>query len=345
MKTYLQEKLDAYLNRRDFLKIIGILGISFAASPNSIAMPLTEVKFDKRLHKVEHTLPLMGTSVMISVLDESVNRAEEAVETGFDNIRKLSAIFDRFKINTTVGILNTDRQIKDVPPQLLEVLNKSVYYYRLSEGAFDVTVKPLVDLLKDSFMRTGKPPAEKEIREALRLVGSDKLYFSKQMVKLQEGMGLTFDGIAKGYIVDKTAELIKSKGVSYALINAGGDIRAIGNRKWKVAIRDPFNLNNYVDVIVLNNNAIATSGNYEIYFDKEKLYCHIVNPTTGISPSLSSSTSVIAETVADADALSTTAFVFKPLQAKRFLEKFGKQGLIITHQGIKVATKDWPGLA
>ncbi len=345
MKGYLQKALEASLKRRDFLKIASILGISLSISPVTTAATLTEVKFDKKLHKLEHTLPLMGTDVTITVLDSSADRAEEAIEAGFDCIRRLSTIFDRFKTNTTVSVLNTRGKLDDVPPQLQEVWQRSFYYYRLSQGAFDVTVKPLVDLLKDAFAQTGKPPSESQIREALKVVGSDKVSFSNRRIRLLEGMGLTFDGIAKGYIVDKTAELIKSKGVPYALINAGGDIRAIGDRKWKVAIRDPFDKEAYVDVIALNNNAIATSGNYEVYFDKEKLYCHIVNPSTGISPRLSSSTSVIAKTVTDADALSTTAFVLKPLQAKNFLERIGKAGLIITRQGIKLVTNNWPRIA
>ncbi len=344
MKTYLQKELDACLDRRDFLKIMGILGISLATPP-AFATPLREVKFNKKLHKIERTLPLMGTMVTITVLDPSPNRAEEAVERGFARIKELSQIFDRFKSNTIVGVLNAHGYINDIPPELGYVLKKSLYYYRLTQGAFDVTVKPLVDLLKNSFARTGKPPTHQEIKEALSLVGANKIFFDGKVVRLKDGMGLTFDGIAKGYIVDKTAELIKKIGVKHALINAGGDIRAIGKRNWKIAIRNPFNLESYVDMIVLNDNAIATSGNYEIYFDQEKLYGHIVDPTTGLSPRLNSSTSVIAETVADADALSTTAFVFRPLQAKRFMEAIGKQALIITRQGIKVATKNWPSLA
>jgi len=344
MKTFLQKELNACLDRSDFLKIMGILGISLAAPP-AFATPLSKVKFNKKLHKIERSLPLMGTIVTITVLDPSPERAEEAVERGFAKIKELSQIFDRFKANTVVGMLNANGYINDTPPELAYVLKKSLYYYRLTQGAFDVTVKPLVDLLKNSFARAGKPPTEQEIKEALSLVGAHKISFDGKGIRLKDGMGLTFDGIAKGYIVDKTADLIKKIGVKYALINAGGDIRAIGKRNWKIAIRDPFDLNKYVDVVVLNDNAIATSGNYEIYFDQEKLYCHIVNPTTGLSPRLNTSTSVIVQTVADADALSTTAFVFRPLQAKRFLETIGKQALIITRQGIKIATKNWPSLA
>ena len=155
-------------------------------------------------------------------------------------------------------------------------------------------------------------------------------------------MGITLDGIAKGYIVDKTAELIKNMGIKYALINAGGDIRVIGNKYFKIAIRDSFKPSDYVEIINLKDAAIATSGNYERYFDKEKKFFHIINPKTGESPLKLSSVSVIAKTVTDADAISTAAFTFSPLLAKRFIESTNNSALIITRNGFQIRSKDWP---
>ena len=101
-------------------------------------------------------------------------------------------------------------------------------------------------------------------------------------------MGITLDGIAKGLIVDWAAEELTRRGIDHFLINAGGDIRVAGGKgdgaPWRIAIRDPKSSDSYAAVIRLRDGAIATSGNYEVYFDREKLYHHIVSPWNGLSP-------------------------------------------------------------
>ena len=91
-------------------------------------------------------------------------------------------------------------------------------------------------------------------------------------------MQISLDGIAKGYIVDQAANLINLNRIKYALINAGGDVRVIGgkspNKAWKIGIKDPLEKREYTEVFELNNGAVATSGNYENYFDKDKIHHH-----------------------------------------------------------------------
>jgi len=329
------------LNRRDFLKLVGILSIGLAKPVFSF--PVGEIFFDKRLHKLEKTLPLMDTFVTITVYDQSSDKAQEAIELGFSEMKRLINIFNRYEGGTQISKLNEDGVLKDVPKEMYFVMKKASYYYHLSNGAFDITVKPVVDLLKEGF-KAGTPPTIKEIKEVLNLVDASSLYFDEDKIKfLKKGMGITLDGIAKGYIVDKTAELIKNMGIKYALINAGGDIRVIGNKYFKIAIRDPLKPSDYVEIINLKDAAIATSGNYERYFDKEKKFFHIINPKKGESPLKLSSVSVIAKTVTDADAISTAAFVFSPsLLAKRFIESTNNSALIITRNGFQIRSKGWP---
>jgi len=328
------------LDRRDFLKLVGILSIGLAKP--AFSFPVGEIFFDKKLHKLEKTLPLMDTFVTITVYDQSSDKAQEAIELGFSEMKRLINIFNRYEGGTQISKLNEDGVLKDVPKEMYFVMKKASYYYHLSNGAFDITVKPVVDLLKERF-KAGTPPTIKEIKEALNLVDASSLYFDENKIKfLKKGMGITLDGIAKGYIVDKTAELIKNMGIKYALINAGGDIRVIGNKYFKIAIRDPFKPSDYVEIINLKDAAIATSGNYERYFDKEKKFFHIINPKKGESPLKLSSVSVIAKTVTDADAISTAAFVFSPLLAKRFIESTNNSALIITRNGFQIRSKDWP---
>ena len=117
--------------------------------------------------------------------------------------------------------------------------------------------------------------------------------------------------------------MLAANGVHNHLINAGGDIRTSGTadkgRAWTVAIQDPGKSRDYPDIITMKDGAIATSGNYEIYYDKEKLFHHIINSHTGQSPHLSSSVTVIAPTVMDADAMATSVFVMEPTAGVQFV--------------------------
>jgi len=341
MEGYLKRVLMRSLDRRDFLKYVGILSTTLIAPPGFAAFK--KEKFNKKLHKVERTLPLMGTFVTITVMDPSLDRAEEAIEAGFAEVKRLSHIFNRFASSSYVSELNAKGNLVDVPPEMKTVIDRVFYYYRLTDGAFDVTVKPLVDLLKYSFVTTGHPPTPEKVKEVLALIGGNQIsYKNGQISFLKEGMGITLDGIAKGYIVDKTAELIVKKGIKYVLVNAGGDIRGIGDKSWKIAIRDPFMPDAYIETITLKNNAIATSGNYEVYFDKEKLYTHIVNPHTGCCPARSSSVSILARTTMDADALSTTVFILHPVAGKNFIDRLPNvEGLVVTRDGFKIYSQGW----
>ena len=157
-------------------------------------------------------------------------------------------------------------------------------------------------------------------------------------------MRITLDGIAKGYIVDAASSILMSCGIENHLINAGGDIKAIGIRDdgepWKVAIQDPLKENNHLDVIELTDAAVATSGNYENYFDREKMFHHIVNPKTGLSPFLNTSASVIAPTVMEADVLATSLLIMESVDGIRLIDSFPRcEALIIsrTHQSKKSA--------
>ena len=135
-------------------------------------------------------------------------------------------------------------------------------------------------------------------------------------------------------------------GIENYLINAGGDIRVKGEksrgRPWRIAIQDPEKRGNYPDVICMKEGAIATSGNYEIYFDREKLFFHIIDPRTGRSPLTDISVSVVSKTACDADALSTAVFVMKPEEGIRFINSLPKrEAFIITRERRRLKSAGW----
>lgn len=305
-------KMETLRNRREFLKFMGALGIG--ATP-LVLFPLTQAKvFSPGLSTANKTRPLMGTYVTVTVLDPSGDRATEAMETAFAEIERLIPLMDRHACDTPVAHLNRAGRLKDVPPELDEVINLGMRIHHLTGGLFDITVKPILDLFENFFSLTSGPPPAIEVQKVLQQVGARNVHYGKGDIRfLKEGMEITLDGIAKGYIVDRAISVLKSLGIRHALINAGGDIRALGDKggvtPWKIAIQDPLDKNRIVQTIPLQDRAIATSGNYENYFDPDKKFHHIINPQTGLSPQRFSSVSVLASSLSVADALSTAAFI------------------------------------
>ncbi len=340
-----QEKLLT-MDRRRFLKLSGILGVGFATTG---LLPISEsVAFNRKLYKVTKTRPGMGTFVSITLMHPSKAEAEEVIGKAFEEMDRVISLMDRYRPDSPIGVLNKEGRLADLPSDVARVLDRSLYFYGQSNGAFDMTVQPMVDLYKRQFETKGLPPSETDLEKVLALVDASAIQFDGKSVRFKkEGMGITLDGIAKGYIIDCAAELIKRHGIKHALINAGGDIRAAGGKEngtpWKVGVQNPDKEGPYLDIVKMNDGAMATSGNYEIYFDEEKLYHHIVNPRTGLSPRQTDSVTVMASSVMDADALSTAVFVLEPDAGKRFIEGIpGTACLILGRDKKRIASKGWP---
>ena len=334
------------MDRRRFLKLSGILGVGFATGG---LLPVSEsVAFNRKLYKVTKTRTGMGTFVSITLMHPSKIQAEEVIGQAFEEMDRVIALMDRYRPDSPIGVLNKEGGLADLPTEVARVLDRSLYFYKQSNGAFDMTVQPMVDLYKRHFDTKGLPPSETELDKVLALVDASAVQFDGKSIRFKkEGMGITLDGIAKGYVIDCVAELIKRHGIKHALINAGGDIRVAGGKKngtpWKVGVQNPDEGGPYLDIVKMKDGAMATSGNYEIYFDEEKLYHHIVNPRTGISPRQSDSVTVMASNVMDADALSTAVFVLEPDAGRRFIEGTpGTACLILGRDKERIASKGWP---
>ncbi|MFZ7111564.1 MAG: FAD:protein FMN transferase [Desulfatiglandales bacterium] len=337
------------MNRRSFLKFSGILGLGVASTG---LMPLTAeaVRFDRNLHKVSKTRLAMGTVVSMTLIHSSRDQAEEAMGQAFREIDRLTGLMNRFDDATAVGHLNREGYLNDLPPEVAQVIARSLDYYRISQGTFDITVKPVVDLFKMKFQdKDHTPPTERELNDALKLVDAGSVQMNGRRVSFgKPGMGITLDGIAKGYIVDRASRILSDGGIKNHLINAGGDIRTSGEKAdkkpWTVAIQDPKKEKDYPDTIQMRDGAIATSGNYEVFFDREKMFHHIVNPRTGLSPQLNTSVSVLARTAMDADALSTTVFVMAPQKGIQFIDNLPRcECFIVADKGKILKSTGWKG--
>jgi len=325
------------LSRRTFLSLSAIAALS--ATVLSLPIPCETVKFNNKLYKVSFSRPAMGTFVNITVMDTSRERAEKAIEKSYQEMDRLIPLLSRFDSSSPVSLLNQDGYLKDTPSELLQLLNVSSHYNLNSSGAFDITVLPILTLIEKSFSTTGQAPAEYELNKMRSVVGSRHLMISEGCVSFaRSGMAITLDSIAKGFIVDKVMATLHAEGVRHALVNGGGDIAVLGGkgegRPWRIAIQDPHQQGKQLEVLSLHNGAVATSGNYEVFFDKEKLYHHLISPVNALPANDNVSVSIQASSAMEADALATAVFVMGARNGTKYLNDTTTiNGLIVSSDG------------
>ena len=145
------------MSRRAFLSLTGTLSLGVA----TLGIPLSTeaVKFDRTLYKVSKSRLGMGTFINMLAFHPSKEEAEEAMGQAFEEINRLTAFMTRFETNSYIGHLNESGFLGDPPAEVMEVLNSSLHYHRLSEGNFDITIKPVVDLYQESFRVNNGPPS------------------------------------------------------------------------------------------------------------------------------------------------------------------------------------------
>jgi len=331
-----ENKQPGRMDRRSFLKWAGMAG---GGALVAVAVPTVfSQRFNRELHQVRHTRLMMGTFVQITTLDPSQERAAEAVERAFTQMARLESLLTRFDANSPVGQLNDTGRLDGPPPELLQVLAGAQQVHRATHGAFDITVLPLLTALESS-VSAGQVSDPARLKAAAELVGLEHLQAGQRSVRLtRSGMGITLDGIAKGYIVDQGLAALSQAGVTRALINAGGDIRSLGvNRQgqpWQVAVQDPAKKDGVLTVIGLQDRAVATSGNYEVYFDNQKLFGHILDPKEAGVPSQAASVSITAPTAMMADAMATAVFALGARRGMEVLEARAELGAyVLDRQG------------
>lgn len=327
-------------------KMAALLSMGFEC----VAGPLTteSTRLVDGRWKVAQSLPAMGTVVALTVLHDSRQLAEHAIGGSFAEMDRLIAVLNRFESNSALGVLNRDGRLDAAPDELVAVLGSAAGLHRLSGGAFDITVQPVVDLLSERHAAGfTTPPGADELREVMQRVDGTRVLVQGRDVRLQgEGMGITLDGIAKGFIVDSMSETLSGLGAVDHLVNAGGDIRAAGGKEggapWTVAIQDPTRGEPLPERVQLHGGAIATSGSYEIYFDQQRTWHHLVDSRSGRSPQECSSVSVKAPSVMHADALATTVFVMGPAAGTRLIESLpGCECLIVGGENQIVRSSGW----
>lgn len=301
----------------------------------------------KEIPLVKQSRLIMGTIVEIKVADKDSQKAKRAINKAFAEIEKVNSLMSTYIEESEVSILNREGEAQ-VSKETLEVIRGAVKISSLSQGAFDITVKPLLDLWK-RVKSERKLPTREEIEKILPLVSFNNIEINGERVKFKvPGMKIDLGGIAKGYAVDKATDALKKEGIGNALISAGGDIYVLGLRSnkepWTIGIQHPRERNKILEKIKLTNKAVTTSGDYERYFMLNRVrYSHIVNPKTGYPVSeVPSSVSIIAQNCTLADGLATACFVLGPDKGMKLIEGLPQVEGMIVGSGMKVFySKGW----
>ena len=316
------------MERRNFLKLLGAAGVAAAGGAVIANLARFESLRHDGAYRVSMTRGALGTHVDITAFGPSQYETEDAVAAAFADVSEMERMLTRYGNMSPVAELNAEGRLENLPEPMAALLGSCMRFYRATGGAFDITVKPVLDRLAANARLS-----DREIEGLLAHVGSDKLAFDGSRLAIPEGMGITFDGCAPGFIADRAAGILASRGIQDFLVNAGGEIRTSGSpaegKAWHVAIQDPQKRGNYPGYIAMHQNAVSTSGNYEVYFSEDRLSHHIIDAHTGRSPKLAASVTVTAPTALEADILSTALFVMAPEEAVAFTSKHPQYACLI----------------
>lgn len=315
-------------SRRQFIQIMGLSAAGAAAWQLGIKPRLAG------LAEISVSRVLMGTVVNLTVVGEDEEAANTAVIATLDRMSYLETILSRHQAHSQLSQLNQNGLLHQPDAALVTVLNQAQAISVQSNGAFDVTVKPLVDLYEDYHTRNALPP-ETAVLAALPLVDYRNLSVSNDQIAFaQSGMALTVDGIAKGYVVDEGTAVLRDRGFENILVEAGGDLLASGQKSpetsWQIGIQSP-RQKQLLAKFSIENKAVATSGDYMQAYSPDLRNHHILDPRTGYSAPTLASATVVAPSAMLADGLATAVMVMSPREAFDLLvQNSACEGYLVT---------------
>lgn len=304
-----------------FFMFSSLLGVIYLTgchkAPATSTEPLSRTEF------------VLGTVAKISIYD---HQSEEILDLAANRLYELEDTLSINKTGTLIDEINAQAGISpvQVDADTFSVIEKGLAYSQLTDGAFDISVGPIVKLWNIGFPDARIPSAQ-EISTALPLVGFDKVQLNAEdsTVYLEEkGMQLDLGGIGKGYAADEIADLLRSQGVEHALIDLGGNLYTLGTKVdgslWNIGVQDPFNpRGKIIGRLTTADESIVTSGIYERFIEDEAghKYHHILDPKTGYPyENEIAGVTIVSKHSTDGDALSTSVFALGIEKGLEFVE-------------------------
>lgn len=273
-----------------------------------------------------YTGTFFDTVVTVKIYDSR----DESIRKGCEELcREYDTKFSSTAEGSEIAMINqAGGKPTKVSQDTAVLIKKGLYYGKLSNGAFDITIGS-VSSLWDFKAENPKVPSRSAVREALSHVDYKKVVVEGSTVTLEDPKAsLDVGAIAKGYIADRLKEYLESQGVRHAAINLGGNFLAVGGKPdgspFNVGIQKPFSESGVpLTSVKLKDQSIVTSGTYQRYFEQDgTLYHHILDPSTGYPCSNGlNSVTILTDSSLTADALSTTCFILGPEKGMDLINK------------------------
>jgi thiamine biosynthesis lipoprotein len=304
-----------------------------------------------RLKTVQKTETIMGTEATITAVAASESEAAAAIDAGMAELRRFDRMMSLYKDDSEITKVNmaAGKAAVKVSPEIIEVVEAANRVSELTDGAFDITVGPLV-VLWQMRLKEGKMPTDEEIMNIKPRVNYKNIIIDKKTSTLflkNRNMIMDLGGAAKGYAADKTAELLSNRGIKNGIVALAGDIRVMGHRSdgtpWHIGVQDPREKDKTMAVLKLSDKSISTSGDYERFrIVGKKRYHHIIDPRTGKPSESMISVTLIGNSGALVDPLTTALFIVGKGKAMKLVKELGCE-LIVEDSSGKVNMS--PGIA
>ncbi len=286
----------------------------------------------------ERSFYVMGSRVNLKLYASSEQLFHRVVQACLERTKEIDRLFSNYREDSVLAQVNRNVGVGPVlvPREFLRLTLASVDYSKFTNGAFDITIGELFKLWKGK-TKSGRIPEEKEVLQALRCTGFEKIKIDTQKLQIfldSDCVSLDFGAIGKGYAVDQMVRIARGNGIMRGTINFGGNIYAMGSPDnsefWEIGVKKPGSDSTIITKLYLKEKGVATSGDYERYFEhKGKKYSHIIEPRTGRPLTDSLTVVAVSGTATEADVFSTAVAVLGANGAQRFVKHDQSQGFII----------------
>jgi FAD:protein FMN transferase len=280
----------------------------------------------------------MAAPCSVTVVSEDAVQAGAAMQAAMQEVRRIEAKYSRYVPGSIVSRINAaaSKDFVEVDEETEALLQFAQTLFDQSDGLFDITS----GVLRQAWdFKRGIKPTQVQLDAVLPLVGWDQVEFFSNQIRLPvAGMELDLGGFGKEYAADRACAMLQERGITHALVNLGGDVRALQQSPasptpWLIGIAHPRNEGTVMANLPLMSGGLATSGDYERYFEQDgQRYCHILDPRTGWPVKHWQSISVVAALAVSAGSLSTIAML-KGVEALTFLDAQEAAYLAVDAQG------------
>jgi thiamine biosynthesis lipoprotein len=265
------------------------------------------------LHK--RSLRLMGNRFELSVVADNQQWANECIDAGVGEIKRIEALLTTFNNDSETNQVNNNAGIKpvQVSRETFELVKRSIMISNVTQGAFDITYGSVDKRLWNFDQQMTSLPDPVTAKNMVRLINYRNIVLDEQNCTIflrERGMRIGFGGIGKGYAAERAKQIMQDKGVVSGVVNASGDLTAWGyqpdGKKWTVGVANPDASNQVFSYLSISGLAVATSGNYEKFVIIDgKRYSHTINPRTGMPVAGIKSVTIITTNAEIADAMAT----------------------------------------